>query len=125
MAPAQIPVFVSQKPGTKNKIPRAAILFLAWVRIRASQVGTEGTSHQGRPATLDDAKISEVRVQVMSEGGVCRRPSDVIAAAVARDARRDDDRDVATDTLVLLDELHEVLVHRQRIKIVERLLAGV
>ena len=32
MAPAQIPVFLSQKPSTKNGIIRAAILFLAWTR---------------------------------------------------------------------------------------------
>ena len=31
MAPAQIPVFLTQKPSTENGINRATTLFLAWL----------------------------------------------------------------------------------------------
>ena len=44
MAPAQIPVFLSQKPSTKNVIIRPAILLLAWTDVRKAPQEYRGGS---------------------------------------------------------------------------------
>ena len=73
MAPAQIPVLLTQKPSTENGIHRATILFLAWTCVAWS------TSTHSPPGRRPHAPRGPTSQTVIARCGISRSRKNALA----------------------------------------------